>query len=146
MENWPRLDLEAMKEYNMCFGCGPSNPIGLRLKFDWDGKTACARFIPDKQFQGWSGYLHGGITACVLDEAMGQVAMFAGYHNVTAKMQVRYRKMARIGENYTISCTIARKTSRLIETEARLVAEDGSIVAEATSTQFIVHANGPLEP
>jgi acyl-coenzyme A thioesterase PaaI-like protein len=142
MENWPRLDLEAMKEYNMCFGCGPNNPIGLKLKFDWDGKTARALFTPDKRFQGWSGYLHGGIIACVLDEAMGQVAMFAGFHNVTAKMQVRYRKMARINETYTIACTVARKTSRLIETDARLLAEDGTVVAEATSTQFIVNTAG----
>jgi acyl-coenzyme A thioesterase PaaI-like protein len=142
MENWPRLDLEAMKEYNMCFGCGPNNPIGLKLKFDWDGETARAVFTPDKRFQGWSGYLHGGITACVLDEAMGQVAMFAGFHNVTAKMQVRYRKMARIDKTYTITCSVARKTSRLIETDARLIADDGSVVAEATSTQFIVNTAG----
>jgi acyl-coenzyme A thioesterase PaaI-like protein len=139
MENWPRVDLEAMKEYKMCFGCGPSNPIGLKLKFDWDGKTASAVFTPDDRLQGWSGYLHGGITACVLDESMGQVAMFAGFHNVTARMQVRYRKMVRIGESYTVSCTITKKTSRLIETEAIMVAADGSVVAEASSTQFIVN-------
>jgi len=139
MENWPRLDLNSMKEYNLCFGCGKQNPIGLKLDFSWDGATATARFKPGQYLQGWSGYLHGGITACVLDEAMGRTAMFAGYHNVTAKLQVRYRKMAPVDDTYTVTCTVSRKTSRLIETEARLIASDGSVVAEATSTQFIVN-------
>jgi acyl-coenzyme A thioesterase PaaI-like protein len=142
METWPRIDPEAMKDYRMCFGCGSDNPIGLKLRFEWDGRTARAKFTPGNSFQGWGGYLHGGITACVLDEAMGQAALFAGFHNVTAKMQVRYRKMARLEETYTITCTVVRQTSRLIETEASLLSADGSVVAEATSTQFIVNTPG----
>ncbi len=87
MENWPKLDLNTQKGYDKCFGCGKANPIGLKLKFAWDGKTARAEFTPGENLQGWSGYLHGGITACVLDEAMGWAAMFAGTNNVTAKME-----------------------------------------------------------
>jgi acyl-coenzyme A thioesterase PaaI-like protein len=139
MENWPKVNPKAMKDYKMCFGCGLENSIGLKLKFEWDGTTARAKFVPNQSLQGWGGYLHGGITACVLDEAMGQAALFAGFHNVTAKMQVRFRKMACIDEPYIVSCTITRKTSRLLETEASLIAADGTVVADASSTQFIVN-------
>ena len=138
METWPQPKLEPLEGYDMCFGCGETNPIGLKLKFSWDGATARAEFTAGKNHQGWSGYIHGGITACVLDEAMGWVAMYAGYNNVTAKMQTRYRKMAPINEPLIVSCTITKKTTRLIETEARLTLKDGTILAEATSTQFII--------
>jgi acyl-coenzyme A thioesterase PaaI-like protein len=139
MENWPRLDLTTMKDYKMCFGCGNQNPIGLHLKFEKNGQGIQAQFKPDKNLQGWGGFLHGGIIACALDEAIGQAVMLSGFYNVTAKMQVRYRKMAPVDDLYTLTCTITKQTSRLVETEAKLLASDGSTVAEATSTQFIVN-------
>lgn len=140
MEIWPKLDITPPKEYDHCFGCGNTNPIGLKLKFKWDDetRTASAEFTPGKNLQGWSGYLHGGITACVLDEAMGWVAMFAGTNNVTARMQVRFRQMVPIGQTYIISCTVTKQTKRLIETEATLKDKQGEVLAEGTSTQFIV--------
>ncbi len=142
MESWPKINLETFKEYKMCFGCGESNPIGLKLRFTWDGKTARAEFTPRENHQGWSGYLHGGITTCVLDEAMGWTALYAGYNNVTAKMQTRFRRMIPIGETCTVTCAIIKQNSRLIETEAKITAKDGTVLAEATSTQFIVDSRG----
>jgi acyl-coenzyme A thioesterase PaaI-like protein len=140
MENWLKLDLTPSKDYSHCFGCGASNPVGLKLEFEWDAKTKTARaqFMPGENFQGWDGYLHGGITACALDEAMGWVAMFAGYNNVTARMQVRYRQMVPIGKPYTVSCSITRQSKRLIETTAILADKNGNIYAEGTSTQFVI--------
>jgi acyl-coenzyme A thioesterase PaaI-like protein len=139
MEKWPKIDLQPSKDYSHCFGCGADNPIGLKLKFAWDAETRTARaeFIPNEHLQGWDGYVHGGITACVLDESMGWVAMLSGVNNVTAKMQVRYRQMVPLGRSYTVSCTITRRNSRLIETQAQLTDRDGNIYAEGTSTQFI---------
>jgi acyl-coenzyme A thioesterase PaaI-like protein len=141
MELWPKVSMETRKEYKMCFGCGESNPIGLKMKFKWDGKTASTEFTPGENHQGWGGYVHGGITSCVLDEAMGRTAMFAGYNNVTAKMQTRFRKMIPIRETYVVSCTVTRRTSRLIETEAKITDRDGQVLAEASSTQYVV---GPI--
>jgi beta-phosphoglucomutase family hydrolase len=140
MQNYPRLDLDKTRENDMCFGCGQANPIGLKLKFDWDGTTARAEFTPGLNHQGWSGYMHGGITACVLDEAIGWAAMLVGYNNLTAKMQTRYRKMIPIGQPLIVTCTVTKNTARLIETEARLTAADGTVMAEATSIQFVVSA------
>ncbi len=141
MENWPKLDLQPLNDNGMCYGCGQNNPIGLKMKFNWDArtKTASADFVPGENLQGWAGFVHGGIIACVLDEAMGWVAMFAGTHNVTARMQVRYRQMVPIGQSYKVSCTITRQNSRLIETEAVITDRDGRVYAEGNSIQFIVN-------
>ena len=140
METWPKINLNPQKEYDHCFGCGKNNPIGLKLKFIWDEKTrtTSAEFNPGEDLQGWSGYVHGGIIACVLDEAMGWLAMFAGTNNVTAKMQVRFRQMVPIGQTYIISCSVSRQSTRLIETTASLTGLDGTVFAEGSSTQFVV--------
>jgi acyl-coenzyme A thioesterase PaaI-like protein len=143
MQNWPKINLDTQKGYDKCFGCGQANPIGLKLKFVWDEKTrtASAEFTPGENLQGWAGYVHGGITACVLDEAMGWVAMFAGTNNVTAKMQVRFKQMVPVGNTYLVSCTVSKQTSRLIETTATLSGQDGTVYAEGTSVQFVVSAH-----
>jgi acyl-coenzyme A thioesterase PaaI-like protein len=138
MENWPKLDLENDGDYSMCIGCGESNPSSLKLKFEWDGTTATAEYNPSLNHQGWSGYLHGGVTALVLDESMVWAAMFSGLHCVTAKMQVRYRQMVPVGKTYLVSCSVTRQTRRLVETKAVLTDQDGEIYAEGTSTQFVV--------
>ena len=147
MEFWPKLDIDPEKDQNMCFGCGKENPIGLKLKFTWDEKshTASTQFTPGGNLQGWPGYVHGGISACVLDEAIGWASMFAGTNNVTAKMQVRYRQMLPINGTYNLSCTIIKQTSRLIETTASISGQDGTVFAEATSTQFIVSRRKGVE-
>jgi acyl-coenzyme A thioesterase PaaI-like protein len=140
MENWPRVSLPALNDGGMCFGCGEKNPIGLKMKFKWNEKTqtASSSFTPGETLQGWAGFVHGGVIACVLDEAMGWAAMFSGTNNITARMQVRYRQMVPIGKTYSVSCTIIKQNSRLIETEARIADPEGNILAEGTSIQFIV--------
>jgi acyl-coenzyme A thioesterase PaaI-like protein len=141
MEFWPKLNLDLDRNQNMCFGCGTANPIGLKLKFNWDEKsrTASTTFTPNPCLQGWAGFVHGGIIACILDEVIGWASMFAGTNNVTAKMQVRYRQMLPLSGTYNLSCTIVKQSSRLVETEASITGKDGTVYAEATSTQFIVN-------
>ena len=140
MEFTPKLEVDPEKDQNMCFGCGKENPIGLKLKFTWDEKsrTASSQFTPGPNLQGWPGFIHGGISACVLDEAIGWASMFAGTNNVTARMQVRYRQMLPMNGTYNLTCTIIKQSSRLIETQAYITGMDGTVYAEATSTQFVV--------
>ncbi len=64
------------KELPQCFGCGRKNPIGLKLKFQWDGKTATAEFAAGENHQGWPGIVHGGIIFSILDEAMAYVPYY----------------------------------------------------------------------
>ena len=54
MSRWPKLDLNIEMGDGKCFCCGQNNPIGLKLKFDWDGTTARADFNPNENLQGWS--------------------------------------------------------------------------------------------
>lgn len=57
--------------HNECFGCGPSNAKGLRLKSrveQRDGETVVvARFVPEEHHQAFPGVLNGGIIGALLD-------------------------------------------------------------------------------
>jgi acyl-coenzyme A thioesterase PaaI-like protein len=138
MVNWPQIPINSAKEYDMCFGCGRNNPIGFRLSFTWDGKTARAEFTPTELYQGWSGFVHGGIIICMLDEAMGYAALFGGKHCITARMESRIRCPASIDVPLIITSSITKNTRRLVETSAAVSLKDGTVVAEGTATQFVI--------
>lgn len=76
----------------------------------------------------------------VMDEAIGWVTVFNNLYTVTAKIEVRLKSMAHIGEPLAVSATISRQTKRLAEVEAQIKRKDDSIVAEANSVQFIVQS------
>lgn len=135
----PQITLDSITENDMCFGCGKKNPIGLKLKFHKDGDTVKAEFTPAEVHQGWPGYTHGGVLMSVLDEAIGWITHLANIYNVTAKMEVRLKSMARIGVPLIVSARITEQSKRLLETRAELRRKDGTLVAEATSLQYVVN-------
>jgi beta-phosphoglucomutase family hydrolase len=148
MELVPNIAVDIKNNTNMCFGCGKANPIGLKLQFTWDKKTCTARseFTPGPDLQGWPGFVHGGISACALDEVIGWASVFAGANNVTAKMQIRYRQMLPINGTYHLSCSIVKQTSRLIETVASITDKNGTVYVEATSVQYVISQREGPEP
>ena len=139
MVNWPKVSIDTERDLAMCFGCGQNNPIGLRLNFKWDGKTARAEFTPTKLYQGWSGLVHGGVIICLLDEAMGYATRFEGMNCATAKIQAKLRRLALIDEPLVITSSITKKTRKLVETKANITLMDGTQVAEGTATQFVIN-------
>ena len=139
MLNWPKVSIDTEKDLAMCFGCGQDNPIGLKLKFNWDGKVASARFTPNKLYQGWSGLVHGGITTALLDEAMAYAAIFDGVNTITTTMETKFRRPAPLDKPLIINGSVIKKTRRLVETKATISLTDGTLIAEGTATQFIIN-------
>ena len=139
MATWPSVSINTDKDFSMCFACGQNNPIGLKLSFEWDGKTTRTEFTPDKLHQGWSGIIHGGIMTCILDEAMSWASLFEGMSCITAKMHVRFKRPTSIDESLIITSSITKKTRRLVEAKATISLKDGTPVAESTATQFVLN-------
>jgi acyl-coenzyme A thioesterase PaaI-like protein len=134
----PQLSLEKIKENRLCFGCGKDNPFGMKLKPYRDGDTARAEFTPSEYHQGWPGFAHGGALMTVLDEIIGYATFYVNTYNVTAKIEIRIKSMAKIGEPLIASAHIIKQSKRLLEVEADIKRKDGSVVAEASSIQFVV--------
>lgn len=137
MANWPQVSIDTKKEWDMCFVCGVKNPIGLRVVFNWDGKVATGEFKPSRLHQGWSGLVHGGIIACLLDEAMSFASYSEGLSTITARMQSRFKRALPIDEPLIITGRVTKKTRKLAETAAEIALKDGSVVADGTATMFI---------
>ncbi len=92
----------AFDDRHNCFGCGAQNRIGMRLRFfvDAEGTTvAPLRFA--RRFQGPHGFVHGGVIAAVLDEAMSK-AIHASEHGanimaLTRQMETEYLRPTPLG-------------------------------------------------
>lgn len=52
---------------NQCFGCGPKNERGLRVRSFVEGDALVATFRPELHHQAFAGVLNGGIVGAVLD-------------------------------------------------------------------------------
>jgi acyl-coenzyme A thioesterase PaaI-like protein len=94
-----------------CFGCGPANEKGLRLRsFPRDDGLVTASFTPWPEHDNGLGYLNGGIIATVLDchsaAAVTHEAFTRGWPPlpgaalpyVTANLDVRYLRPAPLTE------------------------------------------------
>lgn len=138
MVNWPQVSIELPVGYSQCFGCGQDNPVGLKLKFEVDGKGIKAIFTADERYQGWPGYLHGGIVGCLLDEVMSNVTYLQGIKCVTVKFESRLRRMTPINVPLTIYSHITRKTRKVIECASTMKLADGTVIAEGKATHFVI--------
>ena len=79
---------------NTCFVCGPDNPEGMQLVFtlDEERRTFVCHFTLGKRYTGPPGHCHGGIIACILDDAMGKANKLRNVVAVTKEMTVEYLK------------------------------------------------------
>jgi acyl-coenzyme A thioesterase PaaI-like protein len=64
--NEPSLQ-ERYAPHNACFGCGPANPQGLRIRSRAEGDLVVAEWTPAEHHQAFPGVLNGGIIGALLD-------------------------------------------------------------------------------
>lgn len=56
------------EEFAHCYGCGPRNEAGMKIKSYWDGDEAVCRFTPNPYHSGGvPGYAYGGLIASLID-------------------------------------------------------------------------------
>lgn len=138
MVSIPKVVLNTDLKENYCFGCGTSNPIGLKMRFAREGHSVRSDFTPAKTHQGWPNKLHGGILSCVLDEAMAYAAFTTGKICLTASLNIRQRQPIEVETPLVVTASVTRNGSRLIETKGQVHLRNGTLVAEGTAKQFIV--------
>jgi uncharacterized protein (TIGR00369 family) len=123
----------------MCFACGKSNQDGLRLSFTHlaDGRIR-TEFTPPKKFQGFKDILHGGIMATLLDETMIHLIFGRGEKVVTARLEMKLRKPAKIGEKIAVTAELLSDSGRRIELAAEARNPSGELLAEGKGTMVRV--------
>lgn len=135
----PRLGLKLKDSENeLCFACGQKNPIGLKLKPVYDGEKVRAEFTAGEFYQGWHDAIHGGILYTLLDEITAYAILCCGVDfGVTAKSEVRFKKVAPINEPIQVSGWVTKLTRRLVETKGVLALKDDSVIAETDSLFYV---------
>ncbi len=58
---------ERYAPQNKCFGCGPANTKGLRIRSFEEGDGLVATWRAEEHHQAFEGMLNGGITGALLD-------------------------------------------------------------------------------
>lgn len=58
---------ETYAPQNACFGCGPANPKGLKIRSFSEGQETVAEWTPEPHHEAFPGVLNGGIVGAILD-------------------------------------------------------------------------------
>ena len=124
----------AHSAQNRCFGCGQTNSTGLRLEFllSEDGSVVALPTVSDS-FEGHPGYLHGGVIATLLDEAMSKAVRARGVVAMTRHLEIDYLRPVPSG-------TPLRLEGRVVRSEGRKLWVESSVL-DAHSTA-LAHGKG----
>ena len=119
-----------------CFGCGPANPRGLRLKSYLADGYLTATFVPWPEHDNGLGFLNGGIIATVLDchTAAGVLheASVQGWEAapgallpfVTSGLDVRYQRPSPLDSAVELRAYVIKSTEAEIVCDAELLYDD----------------------
>jgi uncharacterized protein (TIGR00369 family) len=116
---------------NRCFGCGEANPMGMHLEFllAEDGSVVCLAAVPDT-FEGPVGYVHGGIIATLLDEAMSKAVRARGVRAMTRHMEVDYLRPVPSGAPIRLEGHVTHHEGRKHWVQARILNDEGTELAK----------------
>ena len=132
--------MKNVSDDKFCFVCGIKNKNGLQLSFSFNEETnqVISKVTFDKEYQGWSGVVHGGLVATVLDEIMVKTAEFKDLKCVTVEISVKYKKPALVGVKYNLNSEILSINKKLVYVRSEMISGMGEIIASAEGKLFIV--------
>jgi len=136
--------MQPLPHTRSCFVCGETNPIGLQLRFETDGKVVRAEFCPKPEHIGFKATVHGGIIATLLDETMVwacaiQTKRFA----YCAELNVRYVFPVRPGARVIATAELVEnRRGKIFATKGEL--RDGAHLLLATATAKYLPVPGEL--
>lgn len=118
-EHGPEDQVELLDPYTfgktqMCFGCGPHNEHGLRMRFERQGELVRSRILLGAGYDGPPGILHGGLQAMIADEVAGWTLVgLRGRIGLTASLQIRYIASLRLGQEIIAEGRISSESEGL---------------------------------
>lgn len=116
-----------------CLCCGEKNPMGLNMKFRYEGEKLLSEVVIPKEFQGFADVVHGGMLGTLLDELMVNLYWLKGDKAVTVDYQVRLKAPCPVNQKVMLSAWHLESKRNLLMTASEARLEDGTVVAEATA-------------
>jgi acyl-coenzyme A thioesterase PaaI-like protein len=137
--------------HNRCFGCGPANDKGLRIKSVVNGDEVVAEWMPEPHHEAFPGMLNGGICGTLLDchsnwTAAWHLMQKSGAQTppctVTAEFHVKLRKPTPSSRPVTLRARVAESGADRATIEATLES-DGVVTASCRGVFVAVKEGHP---
>ena len=114
-----------------CFACGSNGGMGLELKFYKDKNGAVfGNFFADPKYESYSGIVHGGIIATLLDSAMVHCLLMQDIPALTGRLRVKYSNPIQAGASVRLEAKIASHIHGVFTVEGKALV-NGKRVASA---------------
>jgi acyl-coenzyme A thioesterase PaaI-like protein len=126
--------MKTLPHTRSCFVCGESNPIGLKLRFETDGRIVQSRFTACPEHVGFKRYVHGGLIATLLDEIMVWVCVVrTGRFAFCGELNVRFTSPLKPGEEAILTGELeGDRRGKIFDAKAQLRDLSGKVFASAT--------------
>ncbi|TDC61878.1 PaaI family thioesterase [Actinomadura sp. GC306] len=113
---------------------GALNPLAppVALTAGPDGLVR-GEFTLGHLYEGPPTYVHGGVSAMVLDQALGMAAAVSGTPGMTATLETRYRRPTPLGVPLTVEAKASRVEGRKVYASGTISGPDGRVTVEATA-------------
>jgi acyl-coenzyme A thioesterase PaaI-like protein len=136
---------------NQCFGCGPANPKGLRIKSRIEGDQVVCDFVPEPHHQAFEGMVNGGIIGALLDCHSNWTAAYTLMRRdgeetppctVTAEFAVKLRAVTPLGPSLRLVARASEVRTSSVVVDAELFAE-GQLTASCRGVFVAVKDGHP---
>ena len=126
-----QIDQGENNYHQNCFACGPTNGMGLGLKFyKHENGTVFGNFFADPKFEGYSGIIHGGIIATLLDSVMTHCLLLQDIPALTGRLSIKYSTPIRTGTVVKLEARVVDQLHEMFILEGKALV-DGKKVASA---------------
>jgi acyl-coenzyme A thioesterase PaaI-like protein len=134
-----------------CFGCGPKNEKGLRIKSFVQGDEVVATWTPQEHHQAYPGMLNGGICGALLDchsnwtaawHLMNKRGESSPPCTVTADFHVKLKRPTPVDGPLTLKARVVESTDDRAVVEAELWG-GGKVTATCRGTFVAVKEGHP---
>ena len=142
---------ETYAPNNRCFGCGPANDKGLRIRSFEEQDGLVARWTPEPHHVAFDGIVNGGIIGALLDCHSNWAATMHLMHaageasppcTVTADFHVVLKRPTPIDAELTVRAHVVESSSDRAVVEATIEA-NGKITATCRGTFVAVKEGHP---
>jgi acyl-coenzyme A thioesterase PaaI-like protein len=123
----------------MCFGCGPANTEGLRIKSFVRDKFVVAQFMPAPYHIAFEGMINGGIIGVLLDCHMNWTAAWS-----LMTLQQLETPPCTVTAEYKVQFALPTPADQLLQVSAWVVdqSERKSVIEATLSANQVVTAKG----
>lgn len=142
---------ERFAPTNACFGCGPANPEGLRIRSFPRGDEVICDWTPQKHHEAFEGVLNGGIIGALMDCHSNWTAIWhmmqadgseVAPPTVTAEYRVEMKRPTPSTGPVQLVARVVESGSRHAVVECELLA-DGQVCATCRGTFVAVKPGHP---